>query len=175
MAENCILEEALAAFLALPNRLIVLPIQPLVDGAVYPLHRQPLLQYGMGRRQRDQRYSVRVYEQAEVMPPGSILVYAIEGRVIPLGDATQGLAEVNALLYGWDDDRRDDDRWDDDRRDWQETGHRHLLRGIWAQTAAAHFIASQVASEKIISTEMCTGYVNKYRKMCVCVCKLQCG
>ncbi len=131
MAENRILEEALAAFLALPNRLIVLPVQPLVDGAVHPLHRQPLLQYGVGRRQRDQRYSVRVNEQAEIMPPGSILVYAIEGRVVPLGDATQGLAQVDALLYGWDDDRRDDDRWDDDRgdddrwdddrrRDWQE-------------------------------------------------------
>ncbi len=51
MAENRILKEALAAFLALPDRLIVLPVQPLVDGAVHPLHRQPLLQYGMGRRQ----------------------------------------------------------------------------------------------------------------------------
>jgi hypothetical protein len=145
MAENRILEEALAAFLALPNRLIVLPIQPLVDGAVHPLHRQPLLQYRMGRRQRDQRYSVRVDEQAEVMPPGSILVYAIEGSVVPLGDATQGLAKVDAFLYGRDDDRRD----------WQAS-RRHLLHGIWAQAAAAHFIASQVASEKIITVEAST-------------------
>jgi hypothetical protein len=71
--------------------------------------------------------SVRVDEQAEVMPPGSILVDAIEGSVVPLGDAPQRFAKVDALFYGryddrrddgrWDDDRRDDDRWDDDRRD----------------------------------------------------------
>ncbi len=75
-------------------------------------------------------------EQAEVMPPGSILVYAIEGSVVALGDAPQRFAQIDALLYGRDDDRRDDDRWDDDRwdddrwdddrwdddrrRDWQE-------------------------------------------------------
>ena len=136
MAENRILEEILAAFLALADSFIVFPVQLLVDGAVHALHYEPLLEYRMGGGEGDEDNPVGVDQQAEVMPLAPVRVHPVEGGVVALRHAPVRFAEVNALLYRGDEYRRRG-----------RTMLNQLCSGL--RRAATHL--SRLTSEKIIN------------------------